>query len=216
MKYFIRTTRERTLDKSYSQIKYELLVDTEHNNVKAFVSQVKYLSTLDEDIVILEDDLILCKDFQNRIEGVIKQYPNEIINFYFNPYVYIPNLAKCSIFMWMQCVYFPKDILKLLSNNFDKYITNSKTEQSDLLVAKILLYNGIRSLSYRPCLVQHLGFDTLIHKKVYNFRTPYFIDYLDELDISYEDAKSAENKNKLNDYKEEWFKNYEKNRLHTS
>ena len=56
MRYYIRTTGERTIDESFSQIKYELLVDKEHNARKSFVEQLEYLATLDEDVVLLEDD----------------------------------------------------------------------------------------------------------------------------------------------------------------
>ena len=34
IKYFVRTTGERQVDSSYSQIEYELLIDTEHKPVK--------------------------------------------------------------------------------------------------------------------------------------------------------------------------------------
>ena len=80
IKYYVRTTLERKLDSTYSQVNYELLIDREHNARKSFVEQLEYLATLDDDVVILEDDLILCKDFKHIIEGVINQYKNKIRN----------------------------------------------------------------------------------------------------------------------------------------
>lgn len=215
MKYYIRTTLERKLDSSYNQIEYELLVDREHKNVKAFINQIIELSKLNEDCVILEDDIVLCKDFKSRIEKVISEYPDRIINFFYNPGEWLPEICEGFIFVFMQCVYFPKQILKLLADNLKKYSTGSEKEQSDLLVARILGSSHIRFLSYRPCLVQHLAFDTLIHDKVYKFRTPYFIDYLEDLGITYEEARTSENTDKLREYAREWFKDYE-DRLHTS
>ena len=40
MKYYVRTTGERTLDDSYSQIEYELLLDKEHKPIESFMKQL--------------------------------------------------------------------------------------------------------------------------------------------------------------------------------
>lgn len=57
---------------------------------------------------------------------------------------------------------------------------------------------GITHVKYRPCLVQHLDFDTLIQESPQgNRRCIYFIDYLKELNIEYEDAFLPENRKKL-------------------
>jgi hypothetical protein len=53
-------------------------------------------------------------------------------------------------------------------------------------------------VQYRPCLVQHLDNSSLIDNIAEGHRrTPYFIDYLDELNISYDQAFSIMNKFKL-------------------
>ena len=72
LKFYVRTTLERQLDSSYSQIEYELLVDTEHKPIESFIEQLEQISEYDS--VLLEDDLILCKDFKNRIEEVINKH----------------------------------------------------------------------------------------------------------------------------------------------
>lgn len=217
MKYYIRTTLDRILNDTYSQIDHELLVDTEHNNVKAFISQIKYLASLNEDVVILEDDVVLCRDFKRRIEDVINQHKNMLINFFYSPNTWMPKEQECDIFLYMQCVYFPKHILKILADNLDKFYNLLKWGQSDFLVSKVLEQHKIKFLVYRPCLVQHLSFDTLIHNKVCEARTDFFIDYLEDLNMTYEDAKTISNRNKLYEYRKGWFDNYEKdNRLHTS
>ena len=48
---------------------------------------------------------------------------------------------------------------------------------------------------YRPCLVQHLDFDSILFCKTFGKtyekrRTPYFIDYINQLGISYEESKN--------------------------
>ena len=86
IKYFIRTTGERPLNKSYNQIDYELLIDKEHKPVESFINQLEIIS--DYDAVLLEDDVFLCEDFKNRIEKIIKKYPNKVINFFTRPWEY--------------------------------------------------------------------------------------------------------------------------------
>ena len=108
MKYFIRTTLERQLDSSYSQIEYELLVDAEHKPLKSLIAQYKYISQFD--CVLLEDDLVLCKDFKNRIEEVISKNHNRIINFFYRPGIYDLAYNDNYSFAFSQCRYYPKGI----------------------------------------------------------------------------------------------------------
>jgi len=82
IKYYIRTTGERKLDSSYSQIEYELLIDSDHRYIDFFVDQLERIGN--DDCVIIEDDCVLCNNFKNRIEEVINQYPTKIINFFQN------------------------------------------------------------------------------------------------------------------------------------
>jgi len=188
MKYFIRTTLERQLDNSYSQIEYELLIDKEHNARKSFIEQLEYLATLNEDLVVLEDDLILCKDFKNRIEKIILEHNTEVINFFYHPSKYFKS-RYTYFFIWNQCVYYPKEILKKLSVKMRELYTKNLNMPHDELEGQALSLLGLKTYLPRPCLVQHLDTSTLIQNKCLgNRRTPYFIDYLDELNIVYDEA----------------------------
>ena len=60
IKYYIRTTGERCLDDTFSQIEYEYLYDREHKKGEVFAQQLLEISG--NDVVLLEDDIILCKD----------------------------------------------------------------------------------------------------------------------------------------------------------
>lgn len=194
IKYYVRTTLERRLDNSYSQIDYELLIDKEHNARKSFVEQLEHLATLEDDVVILEDDLILCKDFKHVIEEVIIQYKNNIINFFYNPgYYFSTHLSET--FNWNQCVYYPNSLLKILSKEMRHQYTLYPIVQHDVVEGRALCILSIPVINYRPCLVQHLDIDTLIQGRTFrDRRSPYFLDYLNELGISYEDAYTQENK----------------------
>lgn len=192
IKYFVRTTNERTLDESFSQIEYELLIDKEHKPVESFIKQLELIS--DYDAVLLEDDLILCKDFKNQIEDVISQYPNKIINFFTYPKAYFKT-EESFIFMYNQCTYYPKGVGKKLAIEMlkDKGLKCGY----DVIENRALMRMKITHIRYRPCLVQHMDNNSLISNSRGHRRTIWFKDYLDELGISYDEAYTNENKAKL-------------------
>lgn len=185
IKYFVRTTLDRKLDSSYSQIEYELLVDTKHEPVNSFIEQLEYISQYDA--VLLEDDLILCKDFQNRIEEVISQYPNKVINFFYNQEQYYFT-RESNTYSHNQCTYYPKGLAKDIAEAMKHYTKFS--DQYSRIEHLALQELKMTHIQYRPCLVQHLDNGSLIqkHKIVKPRRCIYFIDYLDELGIKYENA----------------------------
>ena len=205
LKFYVRTTLERQLDSSYSQIEYELLVDTEHKPIESFIEQLEQISEYDS--VLLEDDLILCKDFKNRIEEVINKYPNKIINFFYHQDEYYQT-REAMEYSNNQCTYYPKGVSKLIAKemkNFIKY-SNQYSWIENLALRKL----HFTHIQYRPCLVQHLDNRSLIqkHKIIRPRITPYFVDYLEELNIPYEDAYKPENKEKLIDLMNKKFENY--------
>lgn len=185
IKYFVRTTLKRNLNASYNQIDYELLIDYHHNCGKAFLEQLECVN--DFDSVLLEDDVILCKDFKNRIEKVIAEHPNDIINFFSGPLEYQPEGYSSHRFCWNQCTYFPKGIGKkivdILRNN------NFKTNSAEANMRFALIELDMNYYIYRPYLVQHIDDGSLMgHNTKHKRRSPFFIDYLDELGITYDEA----------------------------
>ena len=193
IKYFVRTTLDRTFD---YDLEYELLIDKERKPVDSFIKQLKYIS--EYDAVLLEDDLILCKDFKNKIEEVIEQYPNDIINFFYKPNYYFTTHYD-SVFYYNQCTYYPKGVALAIANEMEKIRKIMPNAQYDVLESQALSNLGMRHLVYRPCLIQHLDKDSLIQE--YDSKgsriSPFFIDWLDELGISYDDAHKQENLRKL-------------------
>ena len=196
IKYFVRTTGERKFN---YDLDYTLLVDTEHKPVDSFIKQLGEIS--EYDAVLMEDDLILCKDFKNEIEKVISQHPTTIIQFFTQPKEYFTSHMRSHPFTWNQCTYYPKGIGKRLAramesarrlHNFPKNLW-SVVENTALQELNIPFY------AYRPCLVQHNDIKSLINSPGCDVRrdTIYFKDYLDEAGIKYEDAYTPENVTKL-------------------
>lgn len=191
MKYYIRTTGERILDESYNQIPYIKLIDKEHRYIDFFVDELERVG--DEDCVILEDDCVLCKDFKNRIEAVISQYPNKIINFFYWGQHYFKT-RESDDYVQNQCTYYPKGLSKKLAVEMRKVHKKYPTLATDRVENIALLNLKETHIQYRPCLVQHLNFDSLLNHSIEHqgLRTPFFIDYLDKLNIDYNNISDIE------------------------
>lgn len=185
MKYYVRTTGERTLDDSYSQIEYELLIDKEHKPIESFMKQLREISK--EDCVLLEDDLILCKNFKEEIEKVISEHPNDIINFFTKPNDYFTSNYS-QYFMFNQCTYYPKGVGERLGNRMFGIYSMFGNSGYDYIESMAIKELNLWVYNYRPCLVQHLDSYSLIIKSMAlnSLRmTPYFKDYLDKYNIDY-------------------------------
>ena len=107
MTYYIRTTLDRMLDKSYQQIPYKLIIDKEYKPIDSFINALYEIS--DDNAVLLEDDLILCQNFKIEIEKVIDKYPDRIINFFMFPTFYFKTYEAKRI-VFNQCTYYPKGV----------------------------------------------------------------------------------------------------------
>ena len=189
MKYYVRTTGERQFN---YDINYETLVDTEHKPIKSFINQLKYISS--DDSILLEDDLILCKNFKERIEEIIAQYPNSVINFYESPYdFYFTEQRRGIKYRFNQCTYYPKGVSKLIADKMEEiWPKYQNIKQYYFLQAYAMDELGMSYISYRPCLVQHLNGRSIIGNSE-NVSTLFFIDYIEELGIDYKDVIQFKN-----------------------
>ncbi len=185
MKYYIRTTGERILDESYNQIPYIKLIDKEHRYIDFFVDELEKVGI--EDCVIIEDDCVLCKDFKNRIESIIAKYPNKIINFFQYPGNKYFKTHESTQYLMNQCTYYPRGLSKKLAREMRKVHRDFPKYSTDEVENVALINLNETHIKYRPCLVQHLNIDSLLNHPVEQDkrRTPFFIDYLDDLKLDY-------------------------------
>lgn len=184
VKYYIRSTGERYLDESYNQIPYIELIDKDHRYIDFFVEQLEKYGN--EDIVIIEDDCVLCKNFKERIENAIAQYPNKIINFFQIRVRDYFKTCESNKYLMNQCTYYPKGLSIKLAKEMKKLHKQFPELTTDKLENLALLNMNETHIQYRPCLVQHLNFETMLDHRVERYRTPFFIDYLDKYNYKYE------------------------------
>ena len=198
MKIYIRTTGERKLDESIERelgSNYELLLDKEHKPVDSFINQLKIISK--DDSLLLEDDVILCYNFLDEINKAIEKWGKFVINFFTYPTYYMTTVLWHRPFVYNQCTYYPRGVAEQIAESMIKL--RKPYSQYDVLESNALQDLKLLHVVYRPCLVQHIDYSSIIQTKcTAKRRCIWFKDYLDELNISYEDAWTQENQKKLN------------------
>ena len=146
---------------------------------------------------------------QEEIEKAIKQYPNNIIQFFTLPASYVTTHMKSWPFQWNQCTYYPKGIAGIVAEEMKRVRNCFPPDQ--LLYSQVesmaLLNLKIPFIVYRPCLVQHNDFSSILQPTPTARRdTLWFLDYINELGVSYEEAYTPENVMMLQKIREEHVK----------
>lgn len=140
----------------------------------------------DEDILMLEDDIELSRNFLENIRKVIEKNPDRIINFHYNfdtqgQELYSDGNLKIfeergSSYAFNQCVYLPSKILqKILDSKqlFKAYYAYAKENRHAYIMARI--FEKDTFLVVRPSLVRHMEFKSTISES--DIKTKDFIDY---------------------------------------
>ena len=151
---------------------------------------------------MLEDDLVLCKNFEEEIKKAIAQYPNNIIQFFTDPWVYENTHLRSYPFEFNQCTYYPKGVGEKIANKMKELLPTFPKDQIlySHVENKALTNLLIPHIVYRPCLVQHNNQNTILRKDRHHFEgmeTIWFKDYLDILGISHKNAYTPETYIKL-------------------
>lgn len=125
MKIFIRTTGERSLEQ-FKDLEYTPLLDKEKTGCKGYFKQLQYLSTLNDDILLLEDDIILKKSFMKCLNDLIEMSNNKYIVNMSQPHGVL-QFFNPKQFFWTRAVYYPKgSISKFMSKYDESYLNLSK------------------------------------------------------------------------------------------
>lgn len=139
-------------------------------------------------IVILEDDVKLCKDFRARVEKVVTEHDGEIISMFESAMTRKPLHSEYRAggrFNWCQCNYYPKSVCKLLGDDamlplFKEYFYTKLKEPwnypIDRYIPFVLNYYKLSYWMEVPFLVQHLPIKSNFKGRPLNRQSRYFID----------------------------------------
>lgn len=188
MKYIVRTVswvdeRLRNVEVIKSVIPdIVVLTDTKRDGWNTYFEAMRMLNETGG--VLLEDDVILCKGFKERIEGVISQKPDDLINFFERPKVSwcTTKYVGGSQYSSNLCTYYPPNLPIEFLKEY-KNFRESKPDKHmglgyDCLMAHTLVKLKRKYWRIRPCLVQHSMFKSTINNRALDRQTDYFIDDL--------------------------------------
>lgn len=151
-------------------ISYDSFIDTGIND-RAYQNFQQSLFMAGENATVqLEDDILLCDDFTNKIIEKINERPNEIIQFF--------SMRKADLeigsryetgskYMMMQCTYLPAGMAKRIydfSLTFNT-IRKEKNSPTDICVAYFMKQNKLKYWVCVPNLVDHIEGVSRINKR---------------------------------------------------
>lgn len=187
MRYVVRTVNWKPERKENVKIikqkipELEIFTDTIGDYYKLFFDICDEIDSTGA--VVLEDDVLLCKNFKERLELIVLEKGfDKVINFFEKPKVKLETAyIGGSNFLWMQCVYFPPGLPGRFEKYYDEFRKRRPTKwrgnSVDMFVSYVLVKEKIKYWRIRPTLVQHLPFDTAIGRaRPKNRQTRYFID----------------------------------------
>lgn len=140
-------------------------------NSTAWFNYVRNLELAGEDACVqLEDDIILCDDFKNKIQKAISEYPDYLIQFF--------SMRKKDIevgtrfepggnFLMHQCYYLPKGMAKKIREYSDKFyeLTDCFFAPNDVCTREFLRENKLKYVIYCPNLVDHMEERSKVDKR---------------------------------------------------
>ena len=141
--------------------------DEFHDAMKSFLYVCKNIIG-DQECVLMQDDIIFCNDFQNKIESVISEHPDTLINFFSLSKKYLKPHFKCGReFCMAQCVYFPKGFANKIIEKYDEWVKydNGKNPTADDFLIGYAWGLSNKYFIWQPSLVQHIECKSVIDQK---------------------------------------------------
>jgi len=200
MRYIVRTvsfSQERlaNVEKLKAIIpNLEVFVDTQKDGYASFFAACEMIH--ESGGVLIEDDIAVCEGFCEKVEAIIAEKGDKVINFFEKPKVWIEtSCVGGSNFMWTQCVYLPPNFPNKIREYYEEFKElKPKVWQGmayDCLLSYAMVKEKMKYWRIRPCLVQHLDFKSVIGNRPSNRNTIFFIDDLKQQNINYNDLRPS-------------------------
>lgn len=167
MKYIIRAVESRReyVEEILKELpEAEVYWDTSGNAMNSYLAACKLAG--DEPVVLLEDDIILTKNFKSKIEAVISQYPEILINFFsLSKKKTTPHFKKGREYCMNQCEYFPAGFAKKVLAAYESWTQKEKHPTAYDYLVGYAWGSSKPYLVWCPSLVQHRVCKSLIDSR---------------------------------------------------
>jgi len=127
-------------------------------------------------LVIMQDDILFCKDFATTVNHLISLLPDEIITLFSNSeHINLAlkqniNWVKLKVWFMAQCYIVPVKVAKDMVSWIDEYVKEQVTLDDDRM-ATYCFYHNRQVYATAPSLVEHIGFaDTTLRNYNEYFR----------------------------------------------
>jgi hypothetical protein len=157
-RFIMRTVGNVDLSEYTSKIpNLEFARDRKHDSMDTFRYSLEL--TGDDACVNMEDDIILCQDFYNKIQEEIKKRPNDVIQFFSmrgDDLTIGSRYINGGTFCMNQCFYLPKGMSKKLLKYMDEWTRYDEEPNAyDYLMGDYFRLHKIKYWNVCPNLVDH-------------------------------------------------------------
>jgi GR25 family glycosyltransferase involved in LPS biosynthesis len=165
MLYVVRAVKERKpfVNEILEQIPEAIVYYDEFGDAMKSYLHVCQDIVKGQPAVLLEDDIVLTSDFKAKIEAVISEYPEILINFFsLSKKHTAPHFKKGREYCMNQCEYFPAGFSEKVVKAYQDWPLREKEPNAyDFLVGYAWGYNK-PYLVWCPSLVQHRQVKSII------------------------------------------------------
>ena len=168
VKFIMRTTGDLDLSEYFAAIpELKVCCDVDHNAMHTFKNGL--IMAGEDPCVHLEDDIVLCNDFMNKISEELNKHPDDVIQFFSMRKDdltigsrYIPGYLFCM----NQCFYLPAGMSKAILDYMDEWTRYDEHPTGyDYLMADYFKIHKIKYWNVCPNLVDHLPVKSRINPK---------------------------------------------------
>ena len=169
MLYVVRAVREREpfVREILKQVPDAVVYydDEFHDAMKSYLYVCEHI-VKGQPAVLMEDDIILTSNFKEKIEKVISEYPDILINFFsLSKKFTVPHTKKGREYCMNQCEYFPEGFsLKVVEAYKTWELKEKEPNAYDFLVG-YAWGNNNPYLVWCPSLVQHREVKSIINPR---------------------------------------------------
>jgi len=172
----LRICEERTKYRGYLESKIEglqIVEDTDKNAMHTFLNALDFVG--ENAAVHIEDDIIVTAGFQSKLDCVIQDNSDTVIQFFSmrkDDLLIGSRLDYGRKFMMCQCFYLPPNYSKLLLEYHSKWEKKEQQLRSgyDLLIADFLKARKEKYWIHVPSLVDHRKVRSAINRRRSSFR----------------------------------------------
>ena len=145
----------------------KLCVDYQHDAMVNFLNSMNYTHL---PAVHLEDDIVLCDNFVERVTAACNEWPDHIINFFSlrseDYEILKPHLVPGRRFMMNQCFYIPAGVGPEIAKFYETWPRKQEHPTGyDILMADWMKEHKLKYVQWFPHLVNHEHRVSLINPK---------------------------------------------------